>query len=281
MQTIQDFKPKPKSLEALKKNITGQGFKKDFKQGEGRGDNKKKFFKTKKDFKKGDGEKGPKKDFKKGGDGKPKQFAGKKDFKKGDNKKSSDKKDFQKKKAEEGPSSKAVQKNNGLNYSHKPYARLVEQMKVHWNRLREHSTPADIKNNIVKEMVKQMQAHVMDVTLRHDASRIVQAILQFGNTAQQDGIIAELQAKLSDVSKTPYGHFVVLKAINYCTEKPQMKKITQGLQGLFVSLGTHVIGARVVETILQLYPTQVTRSLKAEFYGKVFAFCLSSFSMPN
>lgn len=265
----------------MKKNITGQGFKKDFKQGEGSGDNKKKFFKTKKDFKKGDGEKGPKKDFKKGGDGKPKQFAGKKDFKKGDNKKSSDKKDFQKKKAEEGPSSKAVQKNNGLNYSHKPYARLVEQMKVHWNRLREHSTPADIKNNIVKEMVKQMQAHVMDVTLRHDASRIVQAILQFGNTAQQDGIIAELQAKLSDVSKTPYGHFVVLKAINYCTEKPQMKKITQGLQGLFVSLGTHVIGARVVETILQLYPTQVTRSLKAEFYGKVFAFCLSSYSMPN
>ena len=33
--------------------------------------------------------------------------------------------------------------------------------------------------------------------------------------------------------------------------------------------GTHVIGSRVVESILQLYPSALSRGLKAEFYGQV------------
>ncbi len=33
--------------------------------------------------------------------------------------------------------------------------------------------------------------------------------------------------------------------------------------------GTHVIGSRVVESILQLYPAPLSRALKAEFYGQV------------
>ena len=37
-----------------------------------------------------------------------------------------------------------------------------------------------------------------------------------------------------------------------------------------MSLGAHVIGARTVESILQLYPVKLTRNLKAEFYGKKF-----------
>lgn len=149
-------------------------------------------------------------------------------------------------------------------------------MKVHWNKLREHSTPEEVKANMVKEMLKAMNQHVMDITLRHDASRIVQAIIQFGTVAQQDVILSEIQAKMGEVAKTPYGHFVVLKAMNYCNQKPQLKKISQALQGSFVSLGTHVIGARVVETILQLYPTQISRTLKAEFYGKVRLFLCST-----
>ena len=77
----------------------------------------------------------------------------------------------------------------------------------------------------------------------------------------------ELLPKLLDVAKTPYGHFTVLKAIIYCDVKDDQKQIAAALAGHFVALGTNVIGARTVESIMQLYPHSLTKSLKAEFYG--------------
>lgn len=74
---------------------------------------------------------------------------------------------------------------------------------------------------------------------------------------------------LHQIAKTPYGHFVVLKAITYCTEEAERTLINNSLRGHFVSLGTNVIGARTVETILQLWPKNSTKGLKAEFYGHV------------
>ena len=49
------------------------------------------------------------------------------------------------------------------------------------------------------------------VTLRHDASRIVESILQFGTEKQREKILTEIANKLFEIAKTPYGHFVVLK----------------------------------------------------------------------
>ena len=49
----------------------------------------------------------------------------------------------------------------------------------------------------------------------------------------------------------------------------EQKKIAAAFVGHFVSLGAHVIGARTVESILQIYAPKFTRGLKAEFYGNV------------
>jgi hypothetical protein len=49
----------------------------------------------------------------------------------------------------------------------------------------------------------------------------------------------------------------------------EQKKIAAAFVGHFVSLGAHVIGARTVESILQIYAPKFTRGLKAEFYGSV------------
>lgn len=79
----------------------------------------------------------------------------------------------------------------------------------------------------------------------------------------------ELLPKANEIAKTPYGHFTLLKAISYCLTPAEQKKIVSALGGHFVSLGTNVIGARVVESLLQLYAYPLSRPLKAEFYGKV------------
>jgi len=157
----------------------------------------------------------------------------------------------------------------------KPNFQLVENLKPVWNKIRERSTPEKIRAELVQRLVKQMTGKVLQVTLRHDASRVVQCIFQYGTKEQRGLILDELVQKLVEISKTPYGHFTVLKAIAYCTEVDERKKIVSALQGSFKTLGCNVIGARTVESIVQLYPPQLVKDLKAEFYGQKFTILLA------
>lgn len=152
----------------------------------------------------------------------------------------------------------------------KPNFELVESLKNQWNKVRVKSTPKPTRDALVTQMVKHMTGHVMQVTLRHDASRIVQSIFQFGTPQQKKIILDELLPRLVETCKTPYGHFVVLKALSTCNDEADQKRMCHALSGHFVSIGTNVIGARTVETLLQLVPARLTRDLRAEFYGSKF-----------
>jgi pumilio family protein 6 len=151
----------------------------------------------------------------------------------------------------------------------KPHYKLVEGLKTNWNKARDRSTETDVRSTTVAKMVEQFKDHILAVTLRHDASRIVQTVLQFGTVEQKEVILHSLCQKASEIAKTPYGHFTILKAITYCTRPADQRKLAAALKGHFVSLGGNVIGSRTVESVLQIYPHAITRNLKAEFYGQV------------
>lgn len=163
----------------------------------------------------------------------------------------------------------------------------VEGLKQNWNKVRDRSTETDVRSSTLARMVEQFKDHILAVTLRHDASRIVQSVLQFGTVEQKEVILNSLAQKASEIAKTPYGHFTILKAITYCTRPADQKKLAAALKGHFVSLGGNVIGSRTVESILQIYPHAVTRGLKAEFYGQVVAleptciFCILFFVVKD
>jgi hypothetical protein len=152
----------------------------------------------------------------------------------------------------------------------KPNFKLVEVLKSSWNKVRVKSTPEKERQQLLVTMANQMAGHVLQVTLRHDASRITQCLLQFGTAQQKQQVLQELLAKAFEISKTPYGHFTILKAISYCTSPEDQKRIAHAFQGHFVALGTNVIGARTVESICSLYPPKLTRPLRAEFFGSKF-----------
>ncbi len=156
----------------------------------------------------------------------------------------------------------------------KPNFQLVETLKTSWNKVRVKSTPESIKQELLKTMSSQMAGHVLQVTLRHDASRITQCLLQFGTEAQKQLVLQELLQKAVEIAKTPYGHFTILKAISYCTAGEDQKRIAHALKGHFVALGTNVIGARTVESVCTMYPSKLSRPLKAEFYGQKFTILL-------
>lgn len=155
--------------------------------------------------------------------------------------------------------------------STKPHFKLVESLKTNWNVVRDRSTSEADRKKLLQQMMTQVAHKTHEVALRHDASRMVQCLLQFGTDAQKDAVLTDLLPKLHEIAKTPYGHFTILKAIAYCNQPSPMKKIVSALQKHFVSLSTHVIGARTVESVTQLYPPTIVRPLKAELYGKNFS----------
>lgn len=146
---------------------------------------------------------------------------------------------------------------------------LVGNLISDWNKVRIKSIEVKDRSRLIDKLMKSIKGHVLQVTLRHDVSRIVQCILQFGTNAQRSAIVNEMVPKMFEICKTPYGHFTVLKAISYCTVEEDHQKIVNALKKHFVSLGTNVIGARTVESMLKIFPSKLTRTLKAEFYGKV------------
>jgi ABC-type bacteriocin/lantibiotic exporter with double-glycine peptidase domain len=80
----------------------------------------------------------------------------------------------------------------------------------------------------------------------------VQTILQFGDQSQKDLILARLCEKASEVSKTPYGHFTILKAITYCTHAGDQRKIAASLKNHFVSLGMRMMMMMMMMMILMV-----------------------------
>jgi pumilio homology domain family member 6 len=73
-------------------------------------------------------------------------------------------------------------------------------MKLFWNLAREKNVTQSQRDNLISSIVTKMKGNILQVTLRHDASRAVQCILQFGTIPQRWQILNEMSERLSEVS---------------------------------------------------------------------------------
>jgi pumilio family protein 6 len=72
-------------------------------------------------------------------------------------------------------------------------------MKEFWNSARVKTLSKEDREVLIQTMMKSVTGRILQVTLRHDASRAVQCILQFGSTQQRRLILEEMSAKLYEV----------------------------------------------------------------------------------
>jgi pumilio family protein 6 len=95
---------------------------------------------------------------------------------------------------------------------------------------------------------------MMEVAMQHDASRMVQAVIQFGNKNERGETVRELcgvsggavqkeeskghgTVNLAELCKIQYAHFVVLKMIKYCArDEDSVKLIVKVSCNLFFAL---------------------------------------------
>lgn len=73
---------------------------------------------------------------------------------------------------------------------------------------------------------------------KHDASRIIQTCLKYGNEDQHKQITEELKGRLLEITKSHYAHFLAIKLFKYCKEKHVFLK---ELYGHFPELIKHKV----------------------------------------
>jgi pumilio family protein 6 len=146
------------------------------------------------------------------------------------------------------------------------HADIVTEGKRIWNELRVKTITKDRTAQLMEELMQIISGRVPEIALQHDASRVVQAALQFGSEEQRLHILKELSSNMIELCKSQYAHFVVLKAVTYCKSPECIKIVVDGLKRHFAKLAVHATASRVVECILDKHPKQ-TAVLKQEFYG--------------
>jgi pumilio family protein 6 len=68
------------------------------------------------------------------------------------------------------------------------------------------------------------ESTILEIALQHDASRTVQAAIQFANPDQRRQICKALAPQLPEIAKIQYAHFCVLKLIQYGHRDPECVK---------------------------------------------------------
>ncbi|GMH54748.1 hypothetical protein TrRE_jg3003, partial [Triparma retinervis] len=154
--------------------------------------------------------------------------------------------------------------------SHKPNFDLITASKDIWGKLRKKTNTKEENRALADELFTLIKGKMLEIGQRHDASRVVQAMVQHGTDEQRATVLDELKNAIADMSKSQYGHFIVLKLIKYCSNTPENKKmLLKAFKGQVVKLATHSVGARVIEvTFGGEFTNKETEVLRREFYGK-------------
>lgn len=134
--------------------------------------------------------------------------------------------------------------------SHRKHATTVRSAKEIWNELRIKTNTPETISRLSTELFDLFKGKMMEVGMQHDASRMVQAVIQFGNEEERREIVKELcgaagaasagnnggkgagsagnsgnTVSLADLCKIQYAHFVVLKMIKYCARDEECVRL--------------------------------------------------------
>lgn len=126
--------------------------------------------------------------------------------------------------------------------SHRRHASTVRPAKEIWSNLRIKTNDSATNSKLCTELYDMLKGKLMEVAMQHDASRMVQAILQFGSREERLETVRELCANdkeqnvnLAELCKIQYAHFVVLKMIKYCGRDDECVRLIVKVSCLFLT----------------------------------------------
>ena len=165
----------------------------------------------------------------------------------------------------------------------KPFGQVVQEAKEIWNKLRQKDLEKDVRDGFVEKIMGLIKGKIWEIVSRHDASRVIQTLFQYGNVEVQEAICGELKGHYLELSMSAYGHFMLKSMLRHGKEKQRME-IIDAFKNHFAKLATHVTGASVLELLFQnrsgrafqreILSRKKYQLLAREFYGREFLlFC--------
>ena len=160
-------------------------------------------------------------------------------------------------------------------HSQRKHADIVKDAKEIWNKLRLKSITSKERRELMDQLIPLIRGKAREIALQHDASRVVQAAIQFGTESERRDVLQELceqPGTFIELCKSQYAHFVVLKVVKYChNDEACVKLIFKALRGNVAKLAGHAVASSVIESIFTTLTPKQTAVLKQEFYGPQFA----------
>ncbi|KAN0024584.1 hypothetical protein ACTFIV_008992 [Dictyostelium citrinum] len=144
---------------------------------------------------------------------------------------------------------------------------LVRDLKILWVKIKEIKLSSEERATLIEQLTQKLKGNVLNVIVKHDASRVVQTLLKYGNETQREIVFTELKDHELTISKTQYGRFLILKLLKYGTEE-QRNTIIKQFYGKFVSMISHKESSSVVEYIFSEIASKLQKThIIEEFYG--------------
>eukprot|EP00743_Colponemidia_sp_Colp-15_P003041 GILK01003287.1.p1 GENE.GILK01003287.1~~GILK01003287.1.p1 ORF type:complete len:745 (-),score=188.65 GILK01003287.1:133-2367(-) len=165
------------------------------------------------------------------------------------------------------------------------YHDIVHEIKIIYNKLiTRHGDDAPTKaekHKLIDGGLALLKGKMVELALKHDASRVIQSMLKFGHREHRNTIIEEMKDSIIALSMSKYAHFLVMKMLFYSTPE-QQKSIIQQFLGHTVKLLSHVEAGQVVELAYTKYASKEQKNaMVLEFYGPEFALFKADYKDSN
>ncbi|KAL5483404.1 PUF6 [Sanghuangporus weigelae] len=149
----------------------------------------------------------------------------------------------------------------------KQHSDVLAQAKPLWERARRKNLSPEERKKHVGELMEIVRGKVQDVVFKHDASRIIQTLVKYGNQDMRDEVARELKGRYKDLAQNKYSKFIVTKLIRILPK--HRPSILFEFRGHVVRLLLHREASSVIADAYELYANAFERALLLyDFYGK-------------
>ncbi|PRW61613.1 pumilio-like protein 24 [Chlorella sorokiniana] len=146
---------------------------------------------------------------------------------------------------------------------------LIQEVVLLWEEARRQDITAEKRSKLVSAIMGKIQGRIAELAGSHSASRVIQTCAKHGTPAERATILKELEPKLLELSKSPYGHFVVTKLVSLAP-KEQLPGLLKAFRGHLGELLRHPAGNHVVDDLYAVADARQRNLMAAEFYGKEY-----------
>jgi pumilio family protein 6 len=153
--------------------------------------------------------------------------------------------------------------------AHRPHNEVVQEAKKLWERVRRRDLTTEQRSAPLAQLFALLTGKFKEVIAKHDASRMIQTCIKYGNSEQRLLIATELKGAYPAIAKSRYGKHIVNRLLQYCSS--MRKSIVAEFRGQVAKMIRSVDAASVLEEVYSEYANaREKNALLMEFYGPEF-----------